>query len=306
MSWTPLAKPGKAGHVRSEFQLVDTCVTEPSRKVSCVPYSYTVILVLSSILVVANIILSAKSGRDWTVNELRAFNIQLKTIDAATFFGQALLPVPQVSHVVLSNEKRPTGVLNKTDRLFFRHMQDARNGEESLVNDFAAFILCMFGYDDPDGVIHQRKELSFIMRGSLVEAKPNVCVMSESGYLLLVQEDKRGTHRTNAEPQLIAEAIAVFYQNNLRRDWTGQTQLVSQTIPGIIMVGVVPTFYLITVTADLLTSVISGSYPSEATIVKRCIPPVLNLNSYPEEGIVPLANRVIVMQCFQAFKAFVG
>jgi len=80
-------------------------------------------------------------------------------------------------------------------------------GEESLVDDFAAFLLGMFEYGEPDRVIHQRKELSFIMCGTVVDAKPDVCVMSESEYLLLVQKDKRGTNHVDPEPQLIAEAI---------------------------------------------------------------------------------------------------
>jgi len=66
-------------------------------------------------------------------------------------------------------------------------MKDTARGEESLVDDFAAFLLGMFEYDEPEGVIHQRKELSFIMLS--VDAKPDVCVISESEYLLLVQED---------------------------------------------------------------------------------------------------------------------
>jgi len=33
-------------------------------------------------------------------------------------------------------------------------------------------------------------ELSFVMCGAVVDAKPDVCVMSESEYLLLVQEGK--------------------------------------------------------------------------------------------------------------------
>jgi len=69
-------------------------------------------------------------------------------------------------------------------------MKDAVRGEESLVNDFAAFILGMFEYDEPERIIHQRKELSFVMCGMTVDAKPDVCVMSASEYLLLVQEDR--------------------------------------------------------------------------------------------------------------------
>jgi len=254
----------------------------------------------------ANILLSAKSGSSWTDNELTAFNIQVDTVDAATFFNMEQLPHPLVSPVILLNERRPQGPLVKDDRLFFHYMRDAEKGEESLVDDFAAFILGMFGYDEPERIIHQRKEISFIMCGMEVDAKPDVCVMSESEYLLLVQEDKRGTNRTDPEPQLIAEAIAAFYQNNLRRRLAGHPPMNSQTIPGITMVGVVPVFYRIPITVELVQCVQAGSFPTQPTIVQRCIPPVPNPDAYPDEGLVPVTNRVVVMQCFEAFKAFVG
>jgi hypothetical protein len=138
----------------------------------------------------SKIILSAKSGSDWTDNELTAFNIQVDTVDSATFFNTVRLPAPNVSPVILTNEARPHGILPKGDRLFFHYMRDAVKGEESSVDDFAAFILGMFNYDEPDRVIHNRMELSFVMCGAVVDAKPDVCIMSESEYLLLVQEDK--------------------------------------------------------------------------------------------------------------------
>lgn len=61
-------------------------------------------------------------------------------------------------------------------------------GDRSFIDDFAAFILRMFEYDEPERIIHQRKEISFVMCGTVVNAKPSVCVMSESSYILLVQE----------------------------------------------------------------------------------------------------------------------
>jgi len=69
-------------------------------------------------------------------------------------------------------------------------MRDAAKGEKSSVDAFAAFILGMFNYDESDRIIHTRKELSFVMCGAVVDAKPDVCVMSVSEYLLLVQEGK--------------------------------------------------------------------------------------------------------------------
>jgi hypothetical protein len=79
----------------------------------------------------------------------------------------------------------------------------------------------------------------------------------------------------------------------------------SQTFPGITMVGVVPIFYRIPVTAELVQCVQAGRYSPEPTMVQRCIPPVPDRDAYPEEGLVPLVNRRIVLQCFEAFKAFV-
>ena len=67
-------------------------------------------------------------------------------------------------------------------------------GEESSVDGFAAFILGMFNYDEPYRVIYNRKELSFVMCGAVVDAKPDVCVMSESEYLLLVEEEDKVFH----------------------------------------------------------------------------------------------------------------
>lgn len=106
-------------------------------------------------------ILSAKSGSDWTENEvLSGFKIEVDSIDAATFFNTAHLPDPPISHVILTNERRPQGPLAKSDRLFFHYLKGAITGEESFVDDFAAFVLHMFEYDEPERVIHQWKELS--------------------------------------------------------------------------------------------------------------------------------------------------
>ena len=85
----------------------------------------------------------------------------------------------------------------------------------------------------------------------------------------------------------------------------GLPEVDSQIFPAIIMVGTAPIFYRIPITAELVNCVESGSLPPQVTVVQRCVPPVPNPIAYPEEGLVSLANRAIVLQCFQAFKAFV-
>ena len=69
-------------------------------------------------------------------------------------------------------------------------------GEESFVDDFAAFLLKMMSYDEGRRVIHLRKEMGFEMCGQRMDANADVCMMDSecSGtgakYLLLVQEDR--------------------------------------------------------------------------------------------------------------------
>jgi hypothetical protein len=117
-------------------------------------------------------------------------------------------------------------------------------GEEACV-DFAAFILRLLDYDSQDRVIHQRKEISFVMAGQRVNAKPDVCVMNYTDYVLLVQEDmvseatvhacrsfisniifQQSISRDDPQPQIIA-AIAAFYQNNLVGEQAGLSRLPS-------------------------------------------------------------------------------
>jgi len=50
----------------------------------------------------ANIIRSAKSGSDWTQNELDSYNIRISFQNATTFFNTPPLPGPTVNQEVLT------------------------------------------------------------------------------------------------------------------------------------------------------------------------------------------------------------
>jgi hypothetical protein len=63
------------------------------------------------------------------------------------------------------------------------------------------------------------------------------------------------------EPQLIAEAIAAFQDNNTRLRRMGVELIRAKTIPGITIVGFIPTFYKITITQDLVDGVETAQYP---------------------------------------------
>jgi hypothetical protein len=112
-------------------------------------------------------------------------------------------------------------------------------------------------------------------------------VMNDLDYLLLVQEDKvsvlkindtampslmnsqRNGSSDNPEPQLIAEIIASFYQNNFRRIRAGLPPLPRKLMPGITMVGTSPFFYRIPVLTQLLDALVTASFPEDETIVTK-------------------------------------
>ena len=143
----------------------------------------------------ATLLRSAKSGSDWSDNELLAFNIRVVDASNAAFFNNPQLHPPVVSETILNNMNKPDGPLTKDDRLFFQYMGLVENprSPESRVDDFAAFVLHILNYDDEDRVICQRTEISFPMAGQRVDAKTDVCLMDELELLLLIQEDKVST-----------------------------------------------------------------------------------------------------------------
>ncbi|KAL0945084.1 hypothetical protein HGRIS_014922 [Hohenbuehelia grisea] len=182
-------------------------------------------------------------------------------------------------------------------------------GQESSVDDFAVFLLDMFDFDEGNRVIHCRRELGFSMCGKRVNAKTDVCLTQKvnqaAAYILLVQEDKRLITPVDAEAQLIAEACAAFSENNNLRERVGLPRLTSMTFPGLTLIGSTPTFYKITVTEELLIALATAQYPATPTIVERLVPPIPDPTSFQSKGMLNLNNRIVALQCFQAFKGVV-
>jgi hypothetical protein len=102
-------------------------------------------------------------------------------------FNTAELPAPNVPLMILTDETRPQETLPKGDRLFFQYMRDGVKGsEESSVNDFAAFILCMSNYGESESRPGDTQSKRAILRHmcAVVDAKPDICEMSESIFSL--------------------------------------------------------------------------------------------------------------------------
>jgi len=255
----------------------------------------------------ANAIRSAKSGSDWTRAELIAYNIKIFNID--DFFGINIKDiVPNVDEEIsnFNYEKDDIDSLPKNARNLFSYLDlasRAKEGQESMVDDFAREILSYMDYDTIGRIIGTRHSLGFVICGENRKAQTDVCIMRrKEELLLLLQEDKRLENPADPEPQVIAEAIAAFQENNKIRRNNNIAELDEMIIPCITMVGTFPRFYLVPVTMELSTCVMTAQYPSNITTVLCHTPRVPRRVS---DGMKPIENRKKILQCFEAFKKFV-
>ncbi|KAF8554205.1 DNA/RNA polymerase [Imleria badia] len=79
---------------------------------------------------------------------------------------------------------------------------------------------------------------------------------------------------------------------------------VAKTMAGIAMIGSAPIFYKIPITRELLSAIGAGQFPQTPTIVQCLFPLVANQTQYVQTGMKPLDQRRTVLECFEAFKAF--
>jgi hypothetical protein len=166
----------------------------------------------------ANLVRSAKSGNDWTGNDLEAYNIQLRFEDAATFFGDSILPLPEIDEEILTTLEADDMLYDGNAELI--NLLDLAMGfsEEPAVNDFAVEPFKRLGYVKRNRVARTQKDVSFFNSGEWKYTKADICLLDllQDDILLLVQEDKRSLpgEPRDPRPQLIAKAIAAYDRNN--------------------------------------------------------------------------------------------
>ncbi|THV04066.1 hypothetical protein K435DRAFT_714828, partial [Dendrothele bispora CBS 962.96] len=227
----------------------------------------------------AHLIRSAKSGSDWTLNELRAYNIYLHRQDHLTFFGVAALPRPNVDPELINNaDATDMAESQNAELITLLDLAMSHRSGENAVGDFVVQLFRTMGYVHRERVARSRKDLTLQICGELRHARTDVCLVDRANndIVLLVQEDKRVEDGENnvAEAQLVAEAVAAFAENNKNREASGLEPLAQKVIPGITMIGTSPTFYKINVTRNLVDHVCCGTYPSDHTLVTYCYPPL--------------------------------
>jgi hypothetical protein len=239
---------------------------------------------------------------------LRARKIQVVPETVATFFGNANLPASKLNPAILEYENldTPSG-LPEDDDQFFKLLKVAMKKDpislESAVDEFASHLLYLLRYGGPERYIQLWKGLRLLVSSVDSQAKADIRVADKSGFIFLVQEDKRYLRDVDPEPQLIAEAIGCF---QLRGKLLGPAGLHTAVILGITIVGTAPTFYKVDLTKPVVDAIEVGESPTQTTIVHKLIPPVDNPSKLLEEGMLPLNNRATILSCFKAFKQFVN
>lgn len=261
----------------------------------------------------ANLIRSAKSGNDWMRNELLAYRIRIEYQTATTFFGAPVLPDPQVDRQLLVaqtadqvDDEDKHAVINLLVAMDLA--MPSPPDEESAVDDFALQLFLLLGYANRRREVRTRKDLPLFVCGQRSHAKTDVCIVDisdPSHVVLLVQEDKRHLSDVNPQPQLVAEAIAAFDNNNSARERFGRPTLQSAIIPGITMTGTMPTFFKIPVTTELVQAVAGGTYPEKETVVYAHLSEIPGAPRAYEEGMRNLMNRHIILSCYEAFRPFI-
>ena len=262
-----------------------------------------------------------KSGSDWDDRDVTFFNIRIERItNFNEFFGEDLSyefnsdVIEFLSHdlssVIAQQSIDWSTVKSRFVRTVIKDLIGlTKTHRESAVDDLSKSIFQLFEYDSGDRSIRTREILDLDMANSRTQA---ICIETlELSIKLIVQEDKSynvGNDRHlmghHPEAQLMAEAVAAFQENVKIYKRLGKSDIPkAQLIPGIVMLGTCPTFYLINMTQELADSVKRGEEPAYETLVKKYMIPNLPINL--SDVMLSKEHMLHIAACYKAFKKFV-
>jgi len=220
---------------------------------------------------------TAKSGREWSINELLAYRIVLKSISPIRFFSS---PNPSLDHLdpaLLTAAPGTWGAQLSNQTLNFLFSLDfAIDGNQRTVLDsFARETLYLLGFADQCMIITTRHTIPLTICGKTSEtAEADVCVVYRPTLVLLVlvtDSASEPSEGPNPEAQVVAGAVAAFEFNNHKRESLNLAPLEVMTIPCITLFETCPTFYFVPVSRSLSNAVATGQYPPTQTDVFKCV-----------------------------------
>ncbi|KAF8474570.1 hypothetical protein JB92DRAFT_3134653 [Gautieria morchelliformis] len=230
---------------------------------------------------------TAKSGCHWTSAELLDYSITILPCDVPAFFNSK--PSSDPHHSEFLTKENGEDINDHLTRDLAKLLYLASSAPNvATVDIFAVTFLSHLRYTSETRYISIWKELPLTMCGEETYAKPDVYLSdSSSSILMLLQEDKTVKNTSDVEEK------------------AKLPRLKEMIIPGIVMHGTAPAFYLILDTEELSEAVILGRPPTIKTVVKEYIPEVLRMDKQTSEGMMPLDNRVIIVKCYEAFKRLI-
>ncbi|KAF8509299.1 hypothetical protein BU17DRAFT_32085, partial [Hysterangium stoloniferum] len=142
----------------------------------------------------------------------------------------------------------------------------------NVIDDFARELFLIMRYKTNKRLLRTRHSIPLVICGENSNAQTDICLIQKKReFLLIVQDDKR--FYNNKDPEVIAEAVAAFQENNRMRKEEDRI-LNKMVIPCITMIGTYPRFYLVPVTMELSNCIITGQYPTNNTEVLCYIPKI--------------------------------
>jgi hypothetical protein len=251
----------------------------------------------------AEVIRSAKSGSDWTRNELFAYNIKIVPQTPEQFFGVAAAVSLAGLDPLIITGSTDTANLSDTSLRYLTYLDLAAHAsQETLIDTFSLQTLDLLGYSERGLALFTRYNIPLTICGDEKNAQTDVCLLDgRSMILLILQEDKMVFNSSNPEYQVVAEAIAAYQYNNEKRERRGMATLDKMIFPCITMVGTRPTFYLVPVNRALSDAVATGQYPPEPTEVRKCVT-IAGHNRSSSEGMEKPEYRRVALERFMAFR----
>ncbi|TEB35467.1 hypothetical protein FA13DRAFT_1728279 [Coprinellus micaceus] len=253
----------------------------------------------------AQLIRSAKSGSDWTIAELLAYNVSITPTSPAVFFQSGSDPsLDHLDPAILTSPGGDDPNLSDIAADYLGYLDLATHAsQESAIDDFAAATLKLLGFNERHSNVATRYIIPLTICGETRAAQTDVCLIYRPTTILLaLVGDKTLSNKTNAEAQVVAEAIAAFQFNNTKREARGQPVLEAMNIPCITMSGTIPTFYLVPVTQALSDAVATAQYPSTQTRVLKCVT-VMAHQRRISDGMADTEFRKLALKRFLAFKS---
>lgn len=175
------------------------------------------------------------------------------------------------------------------------------------VNDFAQQLLRISGFQDDELGYQISTGLCTTLNvgRNTLTVLTDVCVVDLHQIMLLTtqdrQRDEQGTH-AKAVPQLVGQCVSAFVWNNEIRLAAGLPKQEALLIPGIILKGTTPEFYLLEVTGELVIPIGMNAHPE---LPVKLLSLSVDYPDGPVAGMCSLRNRRNALIYFEAFKCLV-